>query len=345
MSLPQLALIGTGGTIAGAAAHATSTTRYQPASLGIEAVVQSVPELQARYRLKLFQPMQLGSYDVTPEHWRELHEVVTHALADPDTQGAVITHGTDTLEETATFLSLSIASDKPVVVIGAMRPATAHSADGPANVLDACTVAADPQAAGRGSLVVMNGRIHSGLRVTKRHVSSVEAFESPLAGALGEVADQSVRWFGPAHRCPPVTGPLPVALPRVDVVVSYAGADDVALKACVAAGARGIVHAGLGNANAPAGNRDWFVAATMSSSAFSVRICASSNTSMSTSSKPRPKPCSRAPNMITDPLAKWISCSPFADRIGFTARKYFDTDCRIANPRNDPNVFDVVRVR
>jgi L-asparaginase type II len=257
MSLPQLALIGTGGTIAGAAAHATSTTRYQPASLGIEAVVQSVPELQARYRLKLFQPMQLGSYDVTPEHWLELHEVVTQALADPDTQGAVITHGTDTLEETATFLSLSIASDKPVVVIGAMRPATAHSADGPANVLDACTVAADPQAAGRGALVVMNGRIHSGLRVTKRHVSSVEAFESPLAGALGEVADQSVRWFGPAHRCPPVTGPLPVALPRVDVVVSYAGADDVALKACVAAGARGIVHAGLGNANAPAGNRDF----------------------------------------------------------------------------------------
>lgn len=257
MSLPQIALIGTGGTIAGAAAHATSTTRYQPASLGIEAVVQSVPELQARYRLQFFQPMQLGSYDVTPAHWRELHAVVTQALADPQTQGAVITHGTDTLEETATFLSLSIASDKPVVVIGAMRPATAHSADGPANVLDACTVAADPYAVGRGTLVVMNGRIHAGLRVTKRHVSSVEAFESPLAGALGEVADQSVRWFGPAHRCPPVTGPLPAVLPRVDVAVSYAGADDVALKAFVAAGARGIVHAGLGNANAPSGNRDY----------------------------------------------------------------------------------------
>ena len=257
MSLPQIALIGTGGTIAGAAAHATSTTRYQPASLGIEAVVQSVLELQARYRLQFFQPMQLGSYDVTPAHWRELHAVVTQALADPETQGAVITHGTDTLEETATFLSLSIASDKPVVVIGAMRPATAHSADGPANVLDACTVAADPYAVGRGTLVVMNGRIHAGLRVTKRHVSSVEAFESPLAGALGEVADQSVRWFGPAHRCPPVTGPLPEVLPRVDVAVSYAGADDVALKAFVAAGTRGIVHAGLGNANAPAGNRDY----------------------------------------------------------------------------------------
>lgn len=255
MKLPQLALIGTGGTIAGAAAHAASSTRYQPASLGIEAVVQSVPELQARYRLKLFQPLQLGSYDVTPTHWLKLHQVVSEALADPETCGAVITHGTDTLEETATFLSLSVASDKPVIVIGAMRPATAHSADGPANVLDACTVAAHPQAAGRGALVVMNGRIHAGLWVTKRHVSSVEAFDSPLAGALGEVADQSVRWFGPAHRCAPLTGPLPEVLPRVDIAVSYAGADETALKALVAAGARGIVHAGLGNANAPAGNR------------------------------------------------------------------------------------------
>ncbi len=257
MTIPQIALIGTGGTIAGAAAHAASSTRYQPASLGIEAVAQSVPELQARYRLKLFQPLQLGSYDVTPAHWLALHRVVTQALADPQTCGAVITHGTDTLEETATFLSLSIASDKPVVVIGAMRPATAHSADGPANVLDACTVAAHPLAGGRGTLVVMNGRIHAGLWVTKRHVSSVEAFDSPLAGALGEVADQSVRWFGPAHRCPPITGDLPENLPRVDIAVSYAGADDVALRALVAAGARGIVHAGLGNANAPAGNREF----------------------------------------------------------------------------------------
>lgn len=255
MKLPQIALIGTGGTIAGAAAHAASTTRYQPASLGIEAVAQSVPELQARYRLTLFQPLQLGSYDVTPVHWLALHQVVTQALSDPQTCGAVITHGTDTLEETATFLSLSIASNKPVVVIGAMRPATAHSADGPANVLDACTVAAHPQSAGRGALVVMNGRIHSGMWVTKRHVSSIEAFDSPLAGALGEVADQSVRWFAPAHRSPVIPGALPAVLPRVDIAVSYAGADDGVLRALVAAGARGIVHAGLGNANAPEGSR------------------------------------------------------------------------------------------
>jgi L-asparaginase len=257
MTLPQIALIGTGGTIAGSAPQAASSTRYQPASLGIEAVAQSVPELQQRYRLALFQPLQLGSYDITPDHWLTLHRVVTEALADPDTVGAVITHGTDTLEETATFLSLSVASNKPVVVIGAMRPATAHSADGPANVLDACTVANHPLAQGRGTLVVMNGRIHSGLRVTKRHVSSIEAFDSPLGGALGEVADQSVRWFGPAHRCPPIAWASPQQLPRVDIAVSYAGADATALQAFVAAGARGIVHAGLGNANAPSGNREW----------------------------------------------------------------------------------------
>lgn len=257
MNLPRIALIGTGGTIAGSAPQAASSTRYQPASLGIEAVAQSVPELQQRFRLALFQPMQLGSYDITPEHWLSLHRVVTDALADPDTVGAVITHGTDTLEETATFLSLSVSSDKPIVVIGAMRPATAHSADGPANVLDACTVASHPSAQSRGTLVVMNGHIHSGLRVTKRHVSSVQAFDSPLAGALGEVADQSIRWFGPAHRCPPIPWASPRELPRVDIAVSYAGADDTAMQAFVAAGARGIVHAGLGNANAPAGNRDF----------------------------------------------------------------------------------------
>lgn len=257
MQAPQIALIGTGGTIAGAAAQASSSTRYQPASLGIDAVVQSVPELTQRYRLQLFQPLQLGSYDVTPDHWLSLHTLLSQVLADPETVGAVVTHGTDTLEETATFLSLSLAPAKPVVLIGAMRPATAHSADGPANVLDACAVAADPQAAGRGTLVVMNGRIHSGLRVTKQHVSSIEAFESPLKGLLGEVADQSVRWFGPAHRCPPIRLPLPRVLPRVDVVVSYAGADDVAMQALVSAGAKGLVHAGLGNGNAPPGNRAW----------------------------------------------------------------------------------------
>jgi L-asparaginase len=255
MTKPTLALIGTGGTIAGAASAASVSTDYQPASLSLAAVVDTVPELRQRYAIEVTQPMQLASYDVRPEHWLDLHAAVMQAVNNPDVVGIVVTHGTDTLEETATFLHLSVDSDKPIVVVGAMRPATAYSADGPANLLDACSVAACAGARGRGTLVVMNGRIHSGLWVGKRHVSSVEAFDSPLAGAVGEVADQSVQWFRAPGRAPTVAWQTPTTWPRVDMVVAYAGVDDTALRAFVAAGAQGIVHAGFGNANTPTAYR------------------------------------------------------------------------------------------
>jgi L-asparaginase len=260
MTKPTLALIGTGGTIAGAASAASVSTDYKPASLSLAAVVDTVPELRARYDIEVTQPMQLASYDVRPENWLDLHAAVMHALNNPNVAGIVVTHGTDTLEETATFLHLSVDSDKPIVVVGAMRPATAYSADGPANLLDACSVAACPGARGRGTLVVMNGRIHSGLWVGKRHVSSVEAFDSPLAGAVGEVADQAVQWFRAAGRAPTVAWQTPTAWPRVDIAVAYAGVDETAMRAFVAAGARGIVHAGLGNANTPTAYRGFIQA-------------------------------------------------------------------------------------
>jgi L-asparaginase len=261
MTKPTLALIGTGGTIAGAASAASVSTDYKPASLSLAAVVDTVPELRQRYDIEVTQPMQLASYDVRPENWLDLHAAVMQAVNNPNVAGIVVTHGTDTLEETATFLHLSVDTHKPIVVVGAMRPATAYSADGPANLLDACSVAACPGARGRGTLVVMNGRIHSGLWVGKRHVSSVEAFDSPLAGAVGEVADQSVQWFRAAGRAPtvawqtPAIWKTPSAWPRVDIAVAYAGVDDTAMRAFVAAGARGIVHAGLGNANTPTAYR------------------------------------------------------------------------------------------
>jgi L-asparaginase len=255
MTQPTLALIGTGGTIAGAASAASVSTDYKPASLSLAAVVDTVPELRQRYDIEVTQPMQLASYDVRPENWLDLHAAVMQAVNNPNVVGIVVTHGTDTLEETATFLHLSVDTDKPIVVVGAMRPATAYSADGPANLLDACSVAACPGARGRGTLVVMNGRIHSGLWVGKRHVSSVEAFDSPLAGAVGEVADQSVQWFRTAGRAPTVAWQTPSVWPRVDIAVAYAGVDETAMRAFVAAGARGIVHAGLGNANTPTAYR------------------------------------------------------------------------------------------
>ncbi len=255
MTKPHLALIGTGGTIAGAASAASVSTDYQPASLSLAAVVDTVAELRQRYAMDISQPLQLASYDLRPAHWLDLHAAVMEAVHKPEVVGIVVTHGTDTLEETATFLHLSVNSDKPIVVVGAMRPATAYSADGPANLLDACSVAACPSARGRGTLVVMNGRIHSALWVGKRHVSSVEAFDSPLAGAVGEVADQQVQWFRAAVRAPTVAWQKPSAWPRVDIAVAYAGVDETAMRAFVAAGARGIVHAGLGNANTPTAYR------------------------------------------------------------------------------------------
>lgn len=261
MTKTKLALIGTGGTIAGAASTASSSTDYQPASLSLAALVDNLPELRQRFDIEVTQPLQLASYDLRPAHWLGLHAAVMQAAHNPDVAGIVVTHGTDTLEETATFLHLSVDSDKPIVVVGAMRPATAYSADGPANLLDACSVAACPGARGRGTLVVMNGRIHSGLWVGKRHVSSVEAFDSPLAGALGEVADQAVQWFRAAGRAPtvawqtPERWTTPSLWPRVDIAVAYAGVDETALRAFVAAGAQGIVHAGLGNANTPTAYR------------------------------------------------------------------------------------------
>jgi L-asparaginase len=258
MTKPSVALIGTGGTIAGAASAASVSTDYKPASLSLAAVVDTVPELRERYDIEVTQPLQLASYDLRPDHWLDLHAAVMQAVNNPQVVGIVITHGTDTLEETATFLHLSVNSDKPIVVVGAMRPATAYSADGPVNLLDACSVAACPGARGRGTLVVMNGRIHSGLWVAKRHVSSVEAFDSPLAGAVGEVADQSVQWFRAPGRAPTVAWKTPSTWPRVDIAVAYAGVDETALRAFVAAGARGIVHAGLGNANTPTAYRAFF---------------------------------------------------------------------------------------
>ncbi|NBU00489.1 MAG: asparaginase [Betaproteobacteria bacterium] len=250
-----IALIGTGGTIAGRASDATTASHYRPASLGVDAILASIPELATRYRIEVQQAFQLGSYDLTPEHWLSLLRTVEQALADPGIGAALITHGTDTLEETAAFLHLSVQSPKPVIVVGAMRPASAYSADGPANVIDGCTVALHPGAVGRGTMVVMNGRIHSALLVTKRHVSSTEAFDSGFEGALGEVADQSLRWFRPAHRVRPLKVPDPCELPRVDLVPAYAGSDEVAIEAFVRAGAKAIVHAGLGNGNAPTGSR------------------------------------------------------------------------------------------
>ncbi|HVL56077.1 MAG TPA: asparaginase, partial [Burkholderiaceae bacterium] len=252
--LPGVVIVGTGGTIAGTAASPTQSTIYRPAALPIDALAETVPDLPKIARLTFVQPLQRASFDLAPPDWLLIRRHVREALARDDVAGVVVTHGTDTMEETAFFLHLTVGSDKPVVVTGAMRPATAYSADGPANLFNAVTVAAAPAARGRGTMVVMNERIHGALAVTKQHCASVAAFGSRSAGELGAIADGSARFFAP----PPAGERLVIdvaddaALPRVDIVYGYAGIGAGPIAAAVADGARGLIYAGVGNGNAPA---------------------------------------------------------------------------------------------
>ena len=175
----------------------------------------------------------------------------------PDVNGVVITHGTDTIEETAYFLNLVVKSKKPVVLTAAMRPATALSADGPLNFFNAVAVAANKDAAGRGVLVVLNDWIHGAASLTKTSTTAVQTFLSPQSGLIGTVAYGQTEFFrGPIGRHTAdsefsLTGVT--ALPRVDIIMAHENMDGALIDAAVAAGARGIVIAGVGNGNLTAG--------------------------------------------------------------------------------------------
>jgi L-asparaginase len=187
------------------------------------------------------------------EVWLKLANRVNALVAMPDVSGVVITHGTDTIEETAYFLNLVIKSKKPVVLTAAMRPATALSADGPLNFFNAVAVAADKDAAGRGVLVVINDWIHGAASLTKTSTTAVQTFMSPLSGLIGSVAYGQTEFFrGPVGKHTDgsefsLTGVT--ALPRVDIIMAYENMDGALIDAAAAAGAKGIVIAGVGNGN------------------------------------------------------------------------------------------------
>jgi L-asparaginase len=178
---------------------------------------------------------------------------VNEVLADPDVDGVVITHGTDTMEETAFFLNLVVKSKKPVVLVGSMRPATGISADGPANLDNAVSVAASPGARGRGVLVVMNDEIHSGRNVIKTNTTNLETFDSPNRGSAGTVNSGTINWFEPIDKRHTTDSEFDVkgmdALPRVDIIYAHSNMDAKLINAALAAGAKGIVVAGVGDGN------------------------------------------------------------------------------------------------
>lgn len=168
VSKPNVVILATGGTIAGSAASNTQMTGYKAGALGIDVLLQAVPEIHKVANVKGEQISNIGSESMNNKIWLKLAKRINELLAKPDVDGIVITHGTDTLEETAYFLNLVTKSDKPVVIIGAMRPATAISADGPVNILNAVNLAASKDAKGRGVLIAMNDNINGARDVQKQ---------------------------------------------------------------------------------------------------------------------------------------------------------------------------------
>ncbi|MBP7148385.1 MAG: type II asparaginase [Acidobacteria bacterium] len=249
---PRLVVLATGGTIAGSAKSETDAG-YKAGALAVDVLIEAVPQAREIATLRGEQVASIGSQDMNDEVWVKLARRANELLAAPDVDGVVVTHGTDTLEETSYFLHLVLKSDKPVVMTGSMRPATAMSADGPLNIYNAVAVAADPSSRGRGVLVVVNDDIHSAHDVVKTHTTDVQTFSSGEPGLVG-VTLFGRQEFYRAPSAPHTTTselalPADGKLPRVDIVYAHAGMSPDLIDAAVANGARGIVVAGVGDGN------------------------------------------------------------------------------------------------
>jgi L-asparaginase len=221
-ALPRVVVLATGGTIA--SKYDPAIGALAPAVTG-DALVSAVPGLDKVARVEVEQIANIGSYDMTPDIWRRLAKRVNELLATDGVSGVVVTHGTDTLEETAYFLDLTVTSQKPVILVGAQRAASYFDSDGPRNLLNAVRVAVSPEAVGKGAMVVMNGQINAAREVTKTNTIEVETFKTLEFGALG-VADMGAVRF---YRAPLRRQTIPLsdnqALGRVEIVSQYAGAD------------------------------------------------------------------------------------------------------------------------
>ncbi|KAG7123060.1 L-asparaginase 3 like protein [Verticillium longisporum] len=193
--LPNVTIFATGGTIAATAASAAVTMGYKSGDIGIEALIDVVPQIRTVANIQGIQVMNIDSTEVTAKDMISLARRVQQEVSSPHCDGLVITHGTDTLEESAFFVDLTVQTDKPIVFVGAMRPATVISADGPLNLLEAVTLAASPKARGRGVLVTLNDRIGSAFLTSKMHANSVDAFRASEGGYLGFFFDVQPRFF------------------------------------------------------------------------------------------------------------------------------------------------------
>lgn len=249
---PHIHILATGGTIAGTGSSATSTN-YTAGQVAIGTLLDAVPELKEVANVTGEQIVRIGSQDMNDEVWLILAKRINEWLSKPEVDGIVITHGTDTMEETAYFLNLTVKSDKPVVLVGAMRPSTAISADGPLNLYNAVVTAMAKESIGKGVLVVMNNQILGAESVIKMHTTGVETFQAPNSGALGYIFNSRVFYNQSPLKRHTIHSVFDVthltSLPKVGIVYGYSNIHADMVTPMLENGYQGIVYAGVGNGN------------------------------------------------------------------------------------------------
>lgn len=248
--LPRVIVLSTGGTIAGQQPN-RDKAGYLPGKISIEELLKNIPSITQKVIVKGEQIASIGSYDMTVDIWIKLARRINEIFTKNEADGIVITHGTDTQEETAYFLNLTVQSDKPVVLTGSMRPATAISADGSKNLYDAIIVASDSSSKGKGVLLCFNESIYDAKNVVKTNTTNVNAFASPNTGSIGQVYDGRVFYNAQTLNKHSGSSAFDISkiesLPSVEIVYAYAGASDAAINAFINNNAAGIIIAGTGD--------------------------------------------------------------------------------------------------
>lgn len=249
---PTIYILATGGTIAGSGSGALDTS-YTSGTVTVDKLIAAVPDINKIATIKGEQISNIGSQEMNNEVWFKLANRVNELLTSGKADGVVITHGTDTMEETAYFLNLVVKSDKPIVMVGAMRNSGSLSADGPLNIYNAVNVAMNKEAAGKGVMVVMNDEIHAAREVTKTNTTAVDTFKSPNSGKIGTVFYGNVKFYMNPTRKHTVNSAFDITkikeLPRVDIIYSHSNDNPDFVNLAVKNGAKGIINAGMGNGN------------------------------------------------------------------------------------------------
>lgn len=249
---PNIMILATGGTIAGTGSSAIASG-YTAGQVAIASLLEAVPQVNDIANVTGEQVVSIGSQDMIDEVWLTLANRINELLAQDNVDGIVITHGTDTMEETAYFLNLTVKSDKPVVLTGAMRPSTALSADGPLNLYNSVCTAADPSSVGRGVMIVMNGLILGAHGTQKMNTLDVQTFQAPDCGPLGYVYNSKPYYTMKSLKKHTTESVFDVtgltSLPKVGIMYSYANIEADVVNPFLTNGYQGIIHAGLGNGN------------------------------------------------------------------------------------------------